>query len=415
MSRTLVEYVPAVLTVGRTVDVIDDLADLHARCLSSGPEADQAFADLSDTTCLILGQLLAVGTAGAGEVLATTRRAVEQAGMAGRESVLLSAFLAASGAFSDEIAKTADLVSHAGVLEQLAGGAARVPIVDRVSMSVTTTSLADLAVATRSAGGSVLALATNLRSLATEGRNGPDDATLPAVAQACADGYAAFWTARRAAQTGAPEPGDVARLQDVVEFGSNRWRGPAAQLVAGRALPQHLGIDGAGEGAPPETGIPRAGLAPRSRQGLPAAGETVDVGRQRIPARVTSSTATWIALGASTAELHPPSELADHTPVAAPSGSGADGEADLTTPQMHTVVTVGTQPMKVPGPGAPVLDPLTGAQINPMTGLVVHPPPGRGSGVAIAEAVLREAHLLDVNVATETVVSFVDRLVARRD
>jgi hypothetical protein len=66
----------------------------------------------------------------------------------------------------------------------------------------------------------------------------------------------------------------------------------------------------------------------------------------------------------------------------------------------ETVVRVGPHP---------VVHPLTGQLVHPLTGL---PIPGQGPGPGLAEAVITEARLLDVAARTTSVAEFVDVLLS---
>ena len=97
MTRKI-ELSAGVLRAGRAVVALDEIYELHARALdfTNGETlVRNAFADLSDAICAILGQIGATSAAAARTILTRMIPVVRRRGADGLESILLSAFLSA--------------------------------------------------------------------------------------------------------------------------------------------------------------------------------------------------------------------------------------------------------------------------------------------------------------------------------
>lgn len=391
---------PAVLSVHRAATGVDVLQNLHAEVLHSGGSSVTAFSDLSDGICAVLGQLLATGPVAGATMLDSARKAAERRGLEGLESVLLSAFLSAarSGVTSSTVAAAA-YAATPDLLDRLAGGARRVPVADAASASIGSVSLSELAVAMGAAGGSVAELTNRLRALVTLGGSADDDPTLPPVAYACADAYAAVVSADRYAAADAVADEAASELGTAMNVDPATWRRPAAHLLAGFAVTLGLRLAGAVvEVAPKPVGAVPAGLAPRPRRGSTAADAPGTSQGQQVPGAVTTGVTSWVTTLGRTAELDPPRALRPATdPSVVPD---PNREWVQTTPR-----TVQLRRQPVPTGHAPQPHVLTGELVDSY---------GNPVGPGWAEATLAEARRMGVDPSIVTVGDFADLLTGAR-
>lgn len=396
MSRADTALAPAVLQVHRAVTAVDTLQDLHAEVLRSGGGGPAtAFRDLSDGICAVVGQLLAMGPGAGLAVLDVARNAAERRGLEGLESVLLTAFL--SAARSGPTASTAAAAAYAAtpdLFDRLAGGARRVPLGDPASASIGSVSLPELAMAMGSAGGSVADLARRLRSLVTLGGSADDDPTLPPVAHACADAYAAVVVAGRYVEADAVDEAAAAALGTAMDVDPARWRRPATHLVMGAAVALGLRLTGAVAEPPAEAvGDVPAGLAPRARRGSSSADSPGAAAGQPVPAAVTTDVTSWVVSQGRTAELDPPRALRPADAAVA----GPERRWVEVTPR-----AVRRREMVVPTGVVYQPDVLTGELVD----IYGNPAPAP----SLVEAALAEASRLGVDANTMSVADFADLL-----
>lgn len=406
------QLTPAVVLVERSIDAVDVLQDLHAQVLGFAADeaAGESFSELSDRICGVLGQLLATGPAAGALVLDATRKAAERRGLAGLESVLVSAFLSAvrTGITPSTVAAAA-YTATPDLLDRLAGGARRVPVADPASASVASVSLSELAVAMGAAGGSVAGLSERLRALVTLGSTGPDDPALPPIALACADTYVAVAAAGRFVASGTVEESHVSVLGTAMDVDPGAWQRPATQLLAGRAWALGVRVPGqhAGPPAPPVGPVP-PGLAPRPRRGPSSGNAQETASATRVPGSVTAEVPTWVTTFGRTAELHLPRALsAEIVAPGTPAGLTATGGVGGPGRRLVAVEPRGVprQQKQIPtGPYHPHI--LTGELVDDFD----RPIPTAD----LAEALRVEAQAMQVDVDAVTVVEFVDVLRGRR-
>jgi hypothetical protein len=410
-----IELSASVLRAGRAVVALDEIYELHAKALdfTSGEAlVHSAFADLSDAICAILGQIAATSAAAARKMLTGMIPVVKRRGADSLEPILLSAFMSAmrDGVTAETGAAAALWLKPDVFPDRLAGGAVRVPLLNAERLTIGSVSVPELALAVAHSGGSASQLNDRLRRLVDgsgEGDEDFDDPTLEPIAVACADAYAATVTAEVIRRAGQLSPDLFEKLADIVGVDPKKWQGPSKQLQSGDALALAVWTNGAGtteESA--HVGSTPPALAPRGRRSLSTAvnSKSGGVGTRLVPAQVTTERPTWVRVEGRTAVLHPPRGLVPPPPEAL--GGGRPGDQVVGT-DSHVVPTF---EKTVPVGSHPIVHPLGGHLVHPVTGLPIPQQPGP----ELAEVAIVEAGQLGVDVRTTTVGEFIDMLVNSR-